>query len=273
LAESNDRYEVIIVRYGTRRTTRSDVFLNHSVYGEADGPIDMDYFVWIIRNPERTILVDTGFSDAGGERRGRTSLVSPLDAWRELGVDLEAPTTVVLTHAHYDHAGNIGALPAARIVMAASELDFWLGPLAARAQFRHSSDASDLAALAAAREEGRITTFCGAYPLAPGVEVIEVGGHTPGQSVVLVQTSDGPVLLASDAVHYYEELDSDMPFTYVADLPRMYQAFDRIVEMMRSGDAVHLVSGHDPSTLGRFSALETMPDHAAAIIGRIPECR
>ncbi|MCC2030049.1 N-acyl homoserine lactonase family protein [Microbacterium sp. YMB-B2] len=264
----DDRYEVVIVRYGTRQTSRSDVFLNYGVYGLDDAPIDMDYFVWIVRNSRRTILVDTGYSVEGGTSRGRTLLMEPTTAWRMLDIDLDAEIVVVLTHAHYDHAGNLSALPAAEVVVAQSEIDFWLGRLSQRAQFRHSADEADLAALALARAEGRVTAFRGRISIAPGIEVIEVGGHTPGQAVVLVQTAAGPVLLASDAVHYYEELDDDMPFTYVADLPRMYEAFDQITRMSEAGDVTHLVAGHDPSTLQRFPPYEAIPGGLSAIIGR-----
>ena len=74
---SGDRYQVTIVKYGTRQTVRSDVYLNYHLYDEPDGPIGMDYFFWLIRNPDRTIVVDTGFSAAGGGRRGRTTLFDP----------------------------------------------------------------------------------------------------------------------------------------------------------------------------------------------------
>ena len=50
-----DRYQVTIVKYGTRSTVRSEVYLNYHVYGEPDGPIGMDYFFWLVRNRERTI--------------------------------------------------------------------------------------------------------------------------------------------------------------------------------------------------------------------------
>ena len=58
--------EVTIVRYGTRTGRRDEVYLNHHIYGEADGRIEMDYFFWIVRTSTETILVDTGFSATGG---------------------------------------------------------------------------------------------------------------------------------------------------------------------------------------------------------------
>lgn len=68
---------------------------------------------------------------------------------------------------------------------------------------------------------------------------------TPGQLVVLV----GDVVLASDSLHYYEELDLDRPFTHVADLPAMYATFERLRELAITH---RLVAGHDPDVMRRF---------------------
>lgn len=263
-------YQVVIVRYGTRNTVRSDVYLNHSVYGEPDGPIGMDYYFWVVRDAERTVVVDTGFSRAGGVARNRTFLLDPAAAYAALGVDPAAAPTVVVTHAHYDHIGNLSLFPDSPIVLAERELAFWTGPNAARAQFHHSVQDEELELLASADEQGRVRTFTGRLTIAPGIDVIELGGHTPGQSVVLVDTSAGPVLLASDAIHYYEEYERDMPFAFVADLVAMYEGFDRIRAMVTAGEVRHLVSGHDPDTLARFTPLDGELAGFAATIGELP---
>ena len=90
--------QVLIVRYGTRSTHRSDVYLNHGVYREDDGPIDMDYFFWAIRTPDETILVDTGFSVAGGEARGRTILIDPARALALAGAAVLIGSCIVALH-------------------------------------------------------------------------------------------------------------------------------------------------------------------------------
>ena len=261
-------YEVAIVKYGTRNTTRRDVYLNYPLYGTPDGPIGMDYFFWVIRGEERTVLVDTGFSERGGRNRNRTTLIDPMDAYDQLGVVAESAPTVVVTHAHYDHIGNLSRFPNSEIVIAEQELAFWDSETARQVQFRHSVEDAELGTLRAARDEGRVVAFLDRCVVAPGIEVLTVGGHTPGQSVVKVHTGDGVVLLASDSIHYYEEYEQAMPFTSVANLVDMYKAFDRVRAMVDSGEVDHVVSGHDPDTLNRFASARGELCEVVSTIGR-----
>jgi len=256
-AGGNDSYEVVAVRYGTRSTTKSDVFLHFGIYGEPDEPIQMDYFFWVARNAERTVLIDCGFNDRSGERRGRTMLCPPAEALRRLGIEPAAVSLMVLTHGHYDHIGNVDAFPAAELVMSAREYEFWTGPLASRPLFATSAETEDIDALQRARSAGRLRLLSGhaaaLQPVMAGLDVVDVGGHTPGQLVVLVRTGHGEVVIASDALHYYDEMRLDRPFTHVADLPAMYAGY----ELLRDLTADHsrlLVAGHDPEVTRRFPA-------------------
>jgi len=250
---------VTALRYGTRSTTKSDVFLHFGLYGEADEPIQMDYYFWVACSTERTILVDCGFNEESGARRSRTMLCPPAAALRRIGIEPTDVSLLILTHAHYDHIGNIDQFPAAQLVMSAREYDFWTGPLASRPLFATSAETGDIEALVRARADGRLSLLPGApaggaavrQSVEAGVDVLDVGGHTPGQLVVLVRTGDSEVVIASDALHYYDEMRLDRPFTHVADLAAMYQGFEVLRALTSEGGRL-LVAGHDPDVMGRF---------------------
>ncbi|SDY61370.1 Glyoxylase, beta-lactamase superfamily II [Modestobacter sp. DSM 44400] len=265
----DDVYEVIVVRHGTRSTSRSDVFLNYGQYGEPDAAFTVDYYLWILRNSRTTVLIDTGFARGPAEARGRTVLVEPAEAYRRLGVDTTAPHPIVVTHAHYDHIGNVGLFPRSPVVISGAEMDFWTSPMATRTLIAHFAESDEVAELVGVEAEGRLRRFSGSVEVAPGVVVTEVGGHTPGQCMVTVPTTAGVVLLTSDAVHFTEELERDMPFISVTDLPAMYRGLQSVRDLLAAGAVDHILTGHDAGVLDRLEPYSPELAGVAGIIGRL----
>jgi len=242
-------WTVVAARYGTLETTLSEAYYRWEAYGEPDGPARLDYFFWVLESPSETILVDTGFHPDAGARRKRTTLIEPAAAMERLGIDSNTVKRILVTHLHYDHTGNLDVLPDAELLVPAIELDFWLSPMGRRGQFAGSAEESELAYVREAEAAGRVTRLVGCEEIAPGVHAVHVGGHTPGQMVVAVY-GDPPVILASDAVHFYDELANERPFAVIADLPEMYEAYDTVREL--AGAEGHVVPGHDPEVMDRF---------------------
>lgn len=260
---SDDTWQIVIVKHGTRETTRSDAFLNYTFYGEPDGPHRVDYYFWVLRRGGRVVIVDTGYSPLEGRRRHREILIDPVCALRRLGIDPEAGHPVIITHAHYDHIGNIGAFPNSRIYISRPEWDFWTDDIAERTLFSHFGDPAAFAELTLASEQDRLHIFDEHCRVAPGLEISVLGGHTPGQAVVSVSTSEGPIVLASDAVHFREELDRDKLFQSMTDLPQSYRAIDQLRRLPRRS----LVSGHDAGELDRHAPMHGALAGLAATIG------
>jgi glyoxylase-like metal-dependent hydrolase (beta-lactamase superfamily II) len=250
-------WTVTAVRYGTLETTLGDAYYRYSAYGEPDGPARLDYYFWILRDADdgETILVDTGFEPAVGRRRGRSCLIEPAEAMAVLGLTPATVSRVVLTHLHYDHTGNLDVLPDAELLVPARELDFWQGPIARRPQFADTVEQAELDGLRAADDAGRVRRLHGGEELAEGVHAIHLGGHSPGQIALAIFGAGAPVVLASDAVHFYEELERDRPFAVIADLAEIYEGYDTLRDLAGAPGS-HLVPGHDAAVMERYPAVE-----------------
>jgi len=260
----NPGREVVAVRYGTVTLTRSECFYRYHAYLEADGPIRMDYFFWLVRGGAQTILIDTGFAPEVGTRRGRTCLVEPLQALARLGVGPQDVSTVIVSHLHYDHIGNLAAFPDASVVVQRKELNFWASPAAAHLHFAQVVEPTELAVFESVIADGRLVIVDGDADIGDGVGVELVGGHSPGEQLVVVAGAEHPIVIASDALHLYEEMERDRPFALFSDLPEMYAAYGRLAELQASGAAI--VAGHDPAVMMRFPALDEARSGLAVLI-------
>jgi glyoxylase-like metal-dependent hydrolase (beta-lactamase superfamily II) len=258
---------IYVIRYAERAALRQDHF-----YGAIDRPTDpmpISYFVWLIVNGDSAILVDTGFTAATAALHGREYVISPRAAVKAVGIDPDALSSVVLTHIHYDHAGCVADFPAATFVLQEREVAYWTGrhaaPIARELGMSHLVLAEDVGFVVAANFEGRVQWVDGVATLAPGVTVHRVGGHTPGMQVVRVETSIGPVVLASDAAHFYENIETNRPFAVLDSVPGALDAFLAVRGLTTASELV--VPGHDPAVLERFPSLDipSLSGHAAVI--------
>ena len=64
-------YEIHAIKYAESERQALENFLLPDPH---DGPMPLDYFVWVIRGGGRTVLLDTGFSEARARTRTRNWL-------------------------------------------------------------------------------------------------------------------------------------------------------------------------------------------------------
>ena len=117
-------YEVYALKYAHHARRRSENFIGGDPH---DGPMPLDYFVWLIRGAGREIVVDTGFSEAMAKKRGRDHLRCPTAALRILQCAAEKVKDVIVTHLHYDHVGNFDLFPAATLHLQDLEMRYATG--------------------------------------------------------------------------------------------------------------------------------------------------
>ena len=79
-------WELYAVKYGTLiERMRRESFVKLDPHD--DGPMPIDYYVWVAVSPEQTIVIDTGFDDAEATKRSRSLIRSVTEGLATIGVD------------------------------------------------------------------------------------------------------------------------------------------------------------------------------------------
>jgi glyoxylase-like metal-dependent hydrolase (beta-lactamase superfamily II) len=241
-------YEIHAIRYAHNPTaTRQHNFLGGDPH---DGPMPLDYFVWAIRGSQRTIIVDTGFDEAMARKRERQFLRSPGEALKCIGIDADVVEDVIVSHMHYDHCGNYSLFPRARYHVQDVEMAYCTGRCMCHPVMRAPFEQEDVLAMVRKVFEGRVVFHDGDQEIAPGITVHRIGGHSKGLQVVRVWTRRGWTVIASDATHFYANMEEQRPFHILHNLEDTLEGYRTIQRL--SSDRTNVLPGHDPIVLERY---------------------
>jgi glyoxylase-like metal-dependent hydrolase (beta-lactamase superfamily II) len=243
-------YEVYALKYGERDTTKCQFFFRESSHD----PLTLHYFVWLILGGPHPVLVDTGFLEDDARARHIRNYVSPAAMVERAGVKPADIPVALITHLHYDHWAGHSLFPKAEYWIQRDEVSFWTGPFGSTPAFRQSANVDALARLVTLNYGQRVKIVEGEREVLPGLRVHRVGGHTAGLQIVTVQTARGPVVLTSDASHFYHNVETRQPVQIITSLPEMLTAFETIHEL--AGKEKLIVAGHDPEVAARFKEVD-----------------
>lgn len=245
--DTPEPYKVYAVKYAEHRRTASSNFMGGDPH---DGPMPMDYFIWVATNSLGTWVIDTGFNQNTSQARGRDFIRCPADSLKRLDIDAATVKDVIITHLHYDHVGNFDLFPAAKYHLQDKEMQFATGRHMAHKCAHEAYDLENVVGMVREVYQGRVEFHDGDTTLAPGLSVHLVGGHTMGLQIVRVYTERGWIVLASDASHYYRNFVENRPFPIVFSVDDMVTGWERMRELADSEN--HIVPGHDPAVLIQY---------------------
>jgi len=242
-------YEVFAVRYAERDGWRRNAFQGGDPH---DGPLGMDYFVWVVRNAERTYVVDLGFTREIAAKRKRNFIRAPREGLAMLGVDAARVSEVIVSHMHYDHVGTYADFPQASFHVQEDEMRYATGKYMKYGRFKHGYEVEDVVGMVRLVYDDRVRFHAGTSELAPGVSIHRIGGHTMGCQCVRVNTSRGWVVLASDCSHYYENFEKNRFYGSLFNVGEQGDGFETMRALASSQR--HIVPGHDPLVMKRYPA-------------------
>lgn len=245
-------WEVYAIRYAHHKRPAHENFLGPLPADIHDGPMPLDYYIWVVRTGARVYVIDTGFDEAMARKRGREFLHSPGEGLRAIGVEPTEVADVILSHMHYDHCGNHALFPNARYHLQDREMMFATGRHMCNAHMRIPFEEEDVVAMVRRLFSGRVIFHNGDGELAPGLTLHYVGGHSMGLQILRVNTRRGWVVLAADAVHLYALIERGIPYPILYNAGEVVEGYRRVCQLASSPG--HVIPGHDPLVLDRYPA-------------------
>jgi glyoxylase-like metal-dependent hydrolase (beta-lactamase superfamily II) len=249
VAQSKSNYEIYAIRYATL----PEYSVSELVAGAEPGrKLDIAMMIWLVRGNGRNILVDSGFyHDRFFKDWQVKDFTKPSETLSRLGVKPEDITDVIITHMHWDHADGMDLFPNARIWIQKDELQYYAGQAWQSKDTHGGIDEDNVLTLVKLNMQGRVGLVDGdAQQIIPGVTCYTGGKHTFQSQYVGVQTAAGTVVLASDNMYLYENLERHVPIAATLDAASNLRAQDRMKQIASRPELI--VPGHDPAVFAKF---------------------
>jgi len=216
--------------------------------------LDIAMTCWLLDGgPGRHVLVDAGFYRPKFLNDWKPAgFVKPSDAVARAGVPADSITDIIISHVHWDHLDGADLFPNARIWIQREEYAHHVGadglPLA------QAIDTLDAAMLYQLNAAGRVKLVPGdGQEILPGITVYTGGKHTFASQYAGVRTAKGIVVVASDNLYLYENLERHRPIAQTLDSTSNLAAQERMKKLAASPRLI--LPGHDPAVFTRFHAV------------------
>jgi glyoxylase-like metal-dependent hydrolase (beta-lactamase superfamily II) len=210
--------------------------------GEFTFPADEEYagqtglvVAYAIRHAAGVFLFDTGFGfgndelDTYYEVRARALP----DVLAQASVAEAEITAIANCHLHADHSGQNLRFP---------RIPIYVQP----AEWAAAHDQSDYTIVDWVDFPGaRIEQVAGDHEPVPGIRIFATPGHSPGHQSIVVDSPEGPLLLAGQAVYSHGEWSGTAGAREGATSARDGEAYARSVARLRALNPKRVLFGHD----------------------------
>lgn len=176
--------EIIPVDYGKSVLPESCVLEN----GDKNNLRPIIFRIYLIKADNRLILADAGCETMPGfEMR---DFIGPIKALENMGISPDEITDVIITHSHHDHIECVKYFKKAVIYIQKDEYE------AGRKYLIPELD---------------IRTFEEEIKICDGVNIIKIGGHTKGSSIVEITDAEARYIIAGDECYMRECIEKQIP--------------------------------------------------------------
>jgi glyoxylase-like metal-dependent hydrolase (beta-lactamase superfamily II) len=251
IGQATTEYEVYAIEYGSIPDMPLSGLLPRA---DSSLMVDASFMVWVIKGPDgRNILVDTGYRPDVSNTY--TQLVQgylrPDQAVAKLGIAPEDISDIILTHLHWDHADGLPLFPNAHVWVQKAELEYYATEAWQEGGNAAGVEPRNVPELVKLNTEGRVTLVEGDdQEIFEGIRVYTGPKHTFASQYAGVNTSGGTVIIASDCLWFYANLELKLAKAYTFDPEADFEAFDRMKRLASNPDWI--LPGHDRTVFEKF---------------------
>lgn len=249
----NVNNEVYALRLTPEQTVPASMF---AIDAPKDLGIGVVFMVWLVRDGSgRNILVDAGFHKDVEEAKqlGITEYIRPDSALLRLGLKAADITDIILSHPHWDHMDGIDLFPNAQIWIQKDDYNYFVGNAWQKDEVRFGFNKRDVRKLVEANLAGKLNLVDGDdKEIIPGIKVYTGSRHTYNSQYVLVQSGVNKIVIASDNIYSYYNLEHLKSAPEIATFDKV--GYVKAMERMKTlaSDTKFIIPGHDGLLFSKF---------------------
>lgn len=246
--KQTEKYEVYALKFkGGWRVQANEAIIGASPEDSING----SYIFWLLKSQSgKNILVDAGYIDSTYSDK---TYIRPDSMLMKLEISNEEISDIILTHPHVDHIGGITLFPKAQIWMQKKDYDYFISSVRTEKSDTFGFSQVDVNNIISANTQGRVTLIDGDnIEIMPGIKVFTGSRHTFENQYLLVNSNSekNKILLASDAVWYYQNLEKLLPAALCRDTTAYVNAMKRMKTMVTNQNLI--IPGHDDALFSKF---------------------
>lgn len=228
-----------------------------------DGPetdsLTAVFMFWLIKGENgKNILVDAGFHKDGEteQKMAHISYVRPDSVLLGLGLKAKDITDIIITHPHWDHIDGIDLFPAAQVWIQKDDFNYFVGDAWQKNGIDWGLKKQDVRKLVEINLSGKLNLIDGDdKEIIPGIKVYTGSKHTYNSQFVLVESGPDKIIIASDNLYTYYNLEhlKSAPTEATFDTTAYVTSMKRMKTL--ASDIKFIIPGHDALLFERFPAI------------------
>lgn len=248
---STPEYSIQAIRYAT---LPGFPLSELAIGAPKDEKVGIAMVVWLIRGGGRIILLDSGYHrDTFAKDYPMAEYLRPDEAVKMAGVQPDAVTDIVISHAHWDHLGGIDLFPKAIVWIQKEEYRYYTTDAWQPGGDHGGIDPEDVKQLLQLNTEGRLRLVDGDnVEILPGIRAYTGSRHTYASQYLRVD-GNPPFVLASDNCYLYLNLSSHLASATFSDADHAANIAQQSRMIALAGSPDRVVPGHDPLQFQKFS--------------------